>query len=142
MLGALGGGSWVWFLQWKLAGHKAPSLGCLVEGGHCALSPRTCAELCTSGRSEALNKSCCVPAEPADRAVNAVPASGATQWGHCHECHGIMGEGLSPQHVLCLQQLPGGAGGQLSCADCLRETCSASSFLNVSLNVLSWHIFP
>lgn len=53
-----------------------------------------------------------------------------------------MCEGLSPQHVLCLQQLHGDAGRQLSCADSLRETHFVSSFLNVSLNVLSWHRFP
>lgn len=88
-------------------------------------------------------------AVPADEAVvNAVPASGACSRlceihsGYCRKCCGIMCKGLSPQHVLCLQQLHGDAGRQLSCADSLRETHFVSSFLNVSLNVLSWHHFP
>lgn len=134
MLGALSGGSW------------APSLGCWREG--IVLSQDLCRALHLRQERGSVNKSCCVPAVPADKAVKAALASGACsrlceiQGGHCQKCLGIMGEGLSPQHVLCLQQLHGRAAGQLTCADCLREICSVSSFLNVSLSVLSWHRFP
>lgn len=129
LVGAAGSG----YCSWKPAGQKAPSW-----------APKSSAELWTSGQEQGfMNKSRCVPAVPADKAMNAVPASGACsrlceiQWGCCHKCHGIMCEGLSPQHVLCLQQLHGDAWGQLSCADSVRETHFGSSFLNVQ----SWRHF-
>lgn len=55
-----------------------------------------------------------------------VPAAGCgrVQWEYCQKGSGIMCGELSPQDLLSLQQLHGGAGGQLSIADSLRETLS------------------
>lgn len=117
-----------------------------MEGGHCAL-PRLVQSFTLQARARLYEQEPLCSCSAADKAHNAVPASGACsrpceiQWGYCQKCHGIVCEWLSPQHVLRLQQLHGGAGGQLGCADLLRETCSVSPFLNVSLNVLSWHHF-
>lgn len=141
-MGALSGGSWVWFLPvgtcWK-PGQKG--FGLPGGGGHCAL-PRLLQSFTLQARARLYEQEPLCSAVPADKAHNAVPASGACsrpceiQWGYCQKCHGIMCEWLSPQRV------HGGAGGQLGCADLLRETRSVSPFLNVSLNVLSWHHFP
>lgn len=134
--------------RWKAAGDRRLPLWAALWRAGIVLSQDFCRALHFRQEGGFMNKSCCVPAVPADKAVNAVPASGACsrlceiQWGYCHKCHGIMCEGLSSQGVLCLQQVHGGAGGQLSFADSFRETHSVPSFLNISLNVLSWHHFP
>lgn len=143
MVRALSAGSEVGLLQLEAAGQKALSLGCC--GGRALCSPKASAEVCTSGKREALWTRAAVfcsacwqgrECSACPRCLQQAVRSSRDKW------HGIMCEWLSPQHGLCLQQLQAAAGGQLSCADSLREISSLPSFLNVSLSVLSWHHFP
>lgn len=53
MLGALSGGSWLLFLQLEACWTEGSLFG-LPSGGQALCCPKTSAELCTSGKSEAL----------------------------------------------------------------------------------------
>lgn len=53
MLGALSGGSWVWLLQLEGCWTEGSLFG-LPCGGRALCSPKASAELCTSGKKEAL----------------------------------------------------------------------------------------